>query len=182
MKKIIVFIIFILTSVNCYASTDLEILNANKLKALHIYHGYPDGTLGLDKNITRAEISNLMIRILGYQNVALNGSEKVKLKDVEKSTWYEQGVKNIVVLNIMQGYPDKSFKPQENISFAECVCLMVRTTKNDIGLKGTWPNNYITKAKALGIIGSNNNTSPTKKLTRGEVATILYNTLNVPIK
>ena len=54
------------------------------LKSSGVVKGYPDGSLGLEKNITRAEIAVVLTQIKG---VNAKASGKQVFKDLEKDHW-----------------------------------------------------------------------------------------------
>jgi hypothetical protein len=163
-----------------YGTTDDEYFAGNQLKQLSILEGYPDGTLKLEKPISRSEVATIMVRVRGYEDVEINLEGK-NFTDVSGDYWAFQYIQNAYKLYIIQGYPDNSFKPKNNISYAEVVAIMVNTLGYRELITGDWPYNYINKAKELGVIPAESNIDPTKIITRGEMALIVYDTLLVKI-
>lgn len=178
-KYIIALIILVqIFSVNLFAATDEENYAGNQLKILGILKGYSDGSLQLDNNIIRSEVAALTVRILGYDDTIIVGDEK-EFSDVIKDNWAFNSIQNAYKLSIINGYPDGKFKPQNNITYAEVITIMVNALGKGNNLTGAWPDNYINKAKALGIISQDDTTDPNKVVTRGEMAVIVWNTLLV---
>lgn len=159
-----------------FAATEDEVYAGNQLSILGLLKGYDDGSLKLDNNITRAEVATLTIRMLGYENTVVVGNEK-NFKDVSKNFWGYNNVQNAYKLNIMQGYPTDDFKPNNNITYAEVVAIMVNSLGKGKDLTGTWPNNYLDKGKELGIIPKTSTVSANKVVTRGEMSVIIWSTL-----
>lgn len=178
MKIIAIVISVQVFSVNLFAATDEENYAGNQLKILGILKGYSDGSLQLDNNIIRSEVAALTVRILGYDDTIIVGDEK-EFTDVNKDYWAFNSIQNAYKLSIIKGYPSGEFKPQSNITYAEVITIMVNALGEGSNLTGDWPDNYIDKAKLLGIISQNDTTDPGKVVTRGEMAVIVWNTLLV---
>ncbi|NLK97163.1 MAG: S-layer homology domain-containing protein [Epulopiscium sp.] len=185
LKKIQIILFVIVLSVvsfkPSFAATDSQIQAGNKLRTLKILAGYEDGSLRLDNHITRAEIATILVRVLGYENTIIVGMEEQKFKDVKDSHWASSNIKKAAKLGLITGYPDGSFKPNQDITYAEITAMMVRITKQDKNLEGVWPYNYINKGRQLGIV-QEENINFNQKVTRGTVAELLWNTLLVKIK
>lgn len=182
-RKIItlILVITIVLSFNgAYAATDVEIKAANQLFILDIYRGYSDGSLKLDNNINRAEMTSLLIRTLGYEDKNIEPDKSKSFKDIKDDYWAKKNIEKAVSLKLVTGYEDSTFRPQNNISFSEVMALMVRAVyKGEV--TGNWPYNYIDKAKELGIIENDDTTDPNQIVTRGQVALFIWKTLLVDI-
>lgn len=178
LKKLIVWgmIWSLMLSVNVCAATDEEVYAGNQLKTLGIYKGYEDGSLRLDQQISRGEVATLIVRTLALENVTLSGAD-FDFKDVPKSYWGYLNVQNAYKKGIVHGYPDNSFKPGYNITYAEVVAIMVNTLGYGTNITGAWPDNYLNQAKAIGLIPQDSTVSPVKVVTRGEMATIVWSGL-----
>lgn len=147
-----------------------------KLNQLKLMLGYPDGSLGLERNITRAEFTVLLMRMLGYQEI-----------DVQDAYFTDIGnhwAKNMIALARMQGivagYPDKTFKPDQPISRVEAQAMLLRVLGYSNAMKGTWPYNVLVKAAEIGlakdVMGSYNGSA-----SRGDVAVYIDNALEIPL-
>lgn len=182
-KRLIALILLFICTLNLFSlgsfgATDQETYTGNQLRILGILKGYSDGSLKLDSNINRAEVAALTVRILGYENTIIVGNEK-NFTDVEKAYWAYNNIQNAYKLSIIMGYPTGIFKPKNNISYAEVITIMVNSLGQGTNLEGTWPENYIDKAKTLGIIPTDSTVDSSKIVTRGEMAVIVWNTLLV---
>lgn len=183
MKKIFtmivtIAIVFNMVNIHITAATEEETYAGNQLRILGVLRGYSDGTLKLDNSIVRAEVAALTVRILGYENALVVGKEK-DFTDVKTNFWAFNDIQNAFKLGVISGYPTGEFKPQNNITYAEVITIMVNALGENKDLVGTWPTNYLDKGKALGIIPVNSTVSPSKIVTRGEMAVIIWNTLLV---
>ncbi len=157
------------------------------LKSSGVVKGYPDGSLGLDKNITRAEIAVVLSQIKG---VNVKASGKQVFKDLDKNHWaraYVEAacqIKNPQGIPAIAGYPDGSFKPSNNITYAEILKILVAANKADLTSsdvdKATWPSSWINWANSMGIIGPNSgigNINPNDYAPRGDVFVMIFNSL-----
>lgn len=170
---------FSMLSINIIGANDEERYAGNQLKILGILHGYEDGSLRLDNNIVRGEVAALVVRILGYGKSTEVTGENKNFTDLATNYWGYKEVQNAYKLKIINGYPDDSFRPNNNISYAEVVAIMVNALGQNKNLTGAWPDNYLNKGKELGVIPKNSTVAADKKVTRGEMAVIVWNTLLV---
>lgn len=95
-----------------------------------IVNGYPDGTFGGDKNITREEMATLIKRFIeAYQG----STENVKFgnaatfKDFSKvSGWAKSNVEWVGKVGLFQGDTEKNYNPQSNATRAEIAVVIER--------------------------------------------------------
>ncbi len=153
--------------------------SVGKLNALGILEGYPDGTFKPDQNITRAEFAKIACYVIGVQAAADLSKGSTRFKDV-KATHWASGVINIASeKGLIKGYPDGTFKPEANVSYAEAITILVRA----LGLgpvvegKGTWPANYLSKASETGITDDVSGLVGNEKAIRGTIAQLSMNAL-----
>lgn len=174
--------VFFLPATSYAAGRDQKIAD---LKSEGLVTGYPDGSLGLDKPISRAEVSVLLTHMTGNR---VKGPGKQIFKDVPSSHWASgyvqtanrlknpQGVRTIV------GYPDGSFRPENPVSNAEIIKMMTVSAKKNLTpadvKTASWPSSWIDWAKDLGIIGPGSdvgNLDPQAPASRGDVFVMIYN-------
>lgn len=85
-----------------------------------------------DRNITRAEMCRMVVRALN--EVASDGNTTF-VDDTEISVEFKCYVKKAVELNIVNGYPDNSFKPDNTVTRAEAskiIAVSRETMKNEV--------------------------------------------------
>lgn len=165
--------------------------NNEKIETLQkagIITGYPDGSLGLDKPITRAEIAVILTKIKGE---LIEKNDQQIFNDVGKGHWAKfyvenaSQIKNPQGISAIVGYPDGSFKPSNQITYAEILKILVAASKPDLTsadvAESTWPSSWIAWANSMGIIGPNSgieNPEPNKFAPRGHVFTMVYNAMS----
>ncbi|HAE42294.1 MAG TPA: hypothetical protein DCG34_05160, partial [Clostridiales bacterium] len=181
MKKIILVIALILAlSVGTAYAVEFSDIKDTKyeeavefLSAYGIINGYPDGTFRPDKPITRGEVSKIATYMLGYGDFAKNmASNYTDMTD----HWATRYVDIANAFDIVQGYLDGSFGPDNNITYSEAVTMVVRTLGyTDASLPGSWPYDYYIKAGDLGI--ADGIPISAGDATRGDMALMVYRTL-----
>lgn len=167
-------------NISVFASKDNGIEKVNFLKEKGIIDGYPDGSLGLEKNLKRSEITKILVYSLGNKNKAieLQGKE-IPFSDVGKDYW-ANGVISYAKnnMNLISGYPDGTFKGEKNITNAELLKILVCQKKNlklsEIN-NAKWPYDWIKWAEEENICGKNIN--PNSFALRKDAFQYLYNTI-----
>lgn len=191
MKKVSVFLaIILLVLIILPAEKVYAIEPSDKVDALvkaGLVQGYPDGTLGLDRPITRAEISVILTR-LKANNIESSG--KVIFKDVPKSHWAFDyinracQIKNSQGIPAIVGYPNGRFKPSKNISYGEILKILVAATKDDLTSddvkSSSWPVSWILWAGEMGLFGYDAGVDmiyPDETANRQDVFVMIYNAM-----
>lgn len=151
--------------------------------------GYEDGSMGYDKNITRAEITRLLVLANGNEDLAnsLQGSMKL-YTDVDTKHW-ANGVISVGTtrpsdankIAMLAGYPDKSFKPDQNVTYAELAKMLVVLVKKDLTedmvKNAKWATSWMLWAKELGILEDIDVKDSNAFATRADAFTMVYNAL-----
>ena len=151
--------------------------------------GYEDGSMGYDKNITRAEITRLLVLANGNEELAnsLQGSMKL-YTDVDTKHW-ANGVISVGTtrpsdankIAMLAGYPDKSFKPDKNVTYAELAKMLVVLVKKDLTedmvKNAKWATSWMLWAKELGILEDVKIEDSNAFATRADAFTMVYNAL-----
>jgi len=153
------------------------------LKEKNYVTGYEDGTMGLEKNITRAEMATILVRAKDKQSAA-DGLKGVpsRFSDMYVGHWANGYVNLAVGDNIIKGYTNGKFMPARNISNAEAVTMIVRATgvltkAEDDLLNANYPYSYINKAKEIGLLKGVNIANFQEMATRENVFKMVYNYL-----
>jgi hypothetical protein len=89
--------------------------------------GYPDGSFQPDNPATRAEFANMVIKALRQENSPL--LETFTFTDVPTDHWADRTIQRAVAFGLIKGFPDGTFKPEDNISKAEAVAIIVSALK-----------------------------------------------------
>lgn len=91
-----------------------------------VISGYPDGTFGGYRSITRAELVKILSELL---NMDVTGSVRydVSLSDIS-GHWAENHIKAFVAAGYILGYPEGDFRPDKAVTRAEAVIILNRIT------------------------------------------------------
>ena len=125
--------------------------------------------------------------ILGLALTALTGGglqvwamPEMTFSDIRPTDWHAGYVMTLSSLDVVRGYSDSTFKPNETISKAEFIVLAVKARYDDIvpASGEHWAMSYILKAEALGAIDSGGavELEMNATITREEAARILVKT------
>ena len=145
--------------------------------------GYPDGTFGPDRNMTRAEVAQMFYALLNDQNVPAT----VSFSDVPDGAWYADAVETLASLGMFTGYPDGTFHPNSTITRAEFAAAALsfadmapsaRCSFPDVSAQD-WFYPYVASAAEYGWIGGypDGTFHPSGSITRAEVAVIVNHML-----
>jgi hypothetical protein len=186
-KKIINKFIIILVSIlflsviQVYAAVDtaLEESNAASLVKLQLMKGDENGNLKLQDKVSRCEFTTLVIRMLGREGDTNIDSIKNEFTDVSQKHWAYNNIKIGIKHGLINGYEDKTFRPDNNVNFTEARAIIVRALGYEPYLKGKWPENVINKSKEIGL-EHNIDLPDDKEITRGEATVLIYNSLIIP--
>lgn len=96
--------------------------------------GYPDGTVGPDKTITRAEAATMFYNLLADKT----GDAKT-FTDVPANQWYAKAVMTLAGKGVISGYPDGTFKPDASITRAEFVTMAMNFANAEKGTACSFP-------------------------------------------
>ena len=177
MKKIFI-IFFSMLLVFSVSFGDIKESSADVLVKMGLLSGYPDGTLKLENNITRAEFCSLIIRMVGKNEAPLEN----RFRDVKESHWAYGVINRAAELGYLRGYEDGSFRPSNNITYAESCSILINLLGYKNEVTGVWPNNVTEKAKELNLNKKVEELEASHIMTRGEVSVMLVNSMNVKFK
>jgi hypothetical protein len=151
------------------------------VQSQQIVQGYSDGTYRPDISINRAEFTKIIIGAVYNSSVIDNCIQEkteatnnaVFFPDVPKTAWFAKYVCTAKVNGIIQGYPDGTFKPANNINFVEAAKIIANGFKYQTSTDQPWYKPFV-------IALQDKNAIPTsiisfeKSITRGEMAEMIY--------
>lgn len=152
----------------------------------NIINGYDDGSFRAGNNITRAELTKMLVTAFNIDG----NDNSYSFTDVSDGSWYFDYVKKASSVGIITGYLGL-FNPDGNITRQDAALMVYRSLeKNGKQLSGTSQFNddtaiaaYASDAvKALGGAGiltgdTNGNFNPTAPITRAEIAAVVCRAL-----
>lgn len=149
--------------------------------------GYPDGTFRPNGSMTRSEAAAIFARLISEKKgEAISG--KATFTDVSSKEWYHSYIGYLEKYNIIKGYSDKTFRPNEAVTRAEFVAMTVRyhSLFNEVKTSGYtvkytdvknsyWAYSDIAYAKHIGWLNgySDGSFRGDNDITRAEVVTVV---------
>ncbi|GMK43942.1 hypothetical protein PghCCS26_10690 [Paenibacillus glycanilyticus] len=98
-----------------------------------VISGYPDGTFHPDQKITRAEMVAILSKILILQS---NSGEANTFIDVTPQYWANTMIEEAAAAGIIQGKGENRFAPNDNLTRAEALTVILRVMKKDPVISG----------------------------------------------
>jgi hypothetical protein len=134
----------------------------------NIISGYPDGTFKPENRINRAEFTKIVVG--ATRDGEIDGSNC--FPDVQDE-WFSSFVCTAKENGTIGGYPDGTFRPSDEVNFAEAAKIVVGAFGLEVGDGDNWYEPYI---QALGDAGAIPLSigSLDEKITRGEMAEMVY--------
>lgn len=155
------------------------------LKDAGILSGNADGTFRPNDGINRAEFAKVMLLAIHKEPKSARGGV---FSDVPKNEWFAPYVETAAELGIIEGYPDGSFRPANNINRAELFTMLARsfngshlsekTYFSDVP-QNIWYETAAQFAKEKKLLDFGNQFEPGKIMTRAEVAEAVFRVLNL---
>lgn len=154
------------------------------LPHIQYFEGYEDGNFRPENSITRAEAATIFARIL-TSKTKLDYEYNDQFTDVDKDAWYASGVAYLADNEIIKGYTDGTFRPNQEITRAELASIAksLAASKgsdaveslNFVDTEGHWAKELIKELAEKGIVkGYEDETfKPDYDITREEVATLV---------
>ncbi|CEQ30586.1 glucan endo-1 [[Clostridium] sordellii] len=145
-------------------------------------NGYEDGTFRPDSSITRAEFVKLVNKYFGFNN-----KEDIKFSDINTNDWYYKDICIASKAGYINGYEDKTFKPNKTITREEVskILISIKNKQDNVYDKlnkypdknkvSNWAKPYVEGAIEQGYLKGNDLglLNPTNNITRAESVTIL---------
>ncbi|BAY16694.1 hypothetical protein NIES21_25250 [Anabaenopsis circularis NIES-21] len=168
---------------NFWAKSYIEALASQNIIA-----GFPDGTFKPNEPVTRAQFATIITK-------ALNPSAKrsaINFQDVPSNFWAFAAIKSAYQSQFVSGYPDGSFKPQQQIPRVQALVALANglgLTANNQNIIGFYNDAAQIPNYALGPVAAATSRQlvinyptvkqldPNRQATRAEVAAFVYQAL-----
>ena len=157
-----------------------------ELVALNVVTGYEDGTYKPENNITRAEVTKLVVAAMGprfLENAEAAGGKDTEFSDVPGTHWAAGYVSTGVANSFIAGMGDGTFAPEENVTYAQVVKMIIAAMgyTSICEKQGGYPNGYLSVASSQGVTAGVTSNGADSIVTRGQVAQLLDNAVKIPI-
>lgn len=157
-------------------------------RSVNILRGYQDGTFKPGNRINRAEMAQLITSPLfinrkGLEDCSTNALRAdrptaVVFKDVHKDIWFASPICIATKRGLVDGYPDRTFRPSEPIIAAEAAKMVINTFVSNFKADRTddkWYQPYMERLRELKSLPKTVK-SHDQIMTRGEVVEMIYRT------
>ncbi len=117
-----------------------------------VVSGTGSGLFKPDNIITREQFVKMVVVGVGLGDSAAKSKGKTPFSDLDPGKWSTGYVRTALANGFISLSPDKKFYPYKDITFAQACTIAVQALGfKQKELSGTWPQNYINKAKELGL-------------------------------
>ncbi|MFC1615794.1 S-layer homology domain-containing protein [Patescibacteria group bacterium] len=140
-----------------------------------IVNGYPDGTYQPEGLINRAEFTKIIAEAQYFDDdiAACLGYWGSDFPDVPESEWFAPYVCITAINGVIDGYPDGTFKPTNNINFVEAAKILTLIYDFVPRTTDIWYQGYVEVMNEQGATPTSI-TSFNQLITRGEMAEMVY--------
>ncbi len=192
MKKVIILTILVLTLIfsSCYAEVfndldnepleeniAIDLLSDISFDGNYVMLGYPDNGFGPNRSIERAQFAQIMLTVTG--NVAATENvTSTSFSDVPNTHWAYKYIEAAHSLGLVYS-SGETFGPEEAITYQEILYGLVNALgyKDVVESAGSYPAAWLTKADELQLTRNTTNVTASAQATRGNLATLIFNTL-----
>ena len=163
------------------AADDSNLLYINYINAREIIAGFPDGTFGPEKGLTRAQAAVIISKAA---NLETGSPNDISFNDVKPEHWAAGYIAAAVKSGYLQGMGNGSYRPDQPLSRAQAISLIMRLSRqedsqaalpalNDMNVSH-WAARSMAMAIDAGmIVPQNNNIRPEQDITRGDICRAL---------
>ena len=153
------------------------------LSSLDMLKGYEDGTFKPEGDITRAEFAMVVCRLLGYGATAEVPASYAPFNDVPADHWASGAIALAAQQGIVNGYGDGNFGPEDNVTYEQAIKMVVAALGQTIVAEanGGYPGGFQIVAAQAGILDGITDGKAGVAASRGVVAQLAYNALEVPM-
>ncbi len=161
----------------------------NTLNIMGIINGYPDGTFGPEKNVTRAEFTAMLMRTLNLGSLGATTAAELPFTDVDDNdssiNWSIPNINTAYGMGIINGYEDATFRPNANVAYEEAIKMIVCTlgygADVDVSLS-PWYANFIAIANQIGLTKNASKLGGAETpASRACIAQLLYDCLEIKL-
>ncbi len=137
--------------------------------------------MNFKKKFVNTKLLAIMILAMALSPISVfsqNHTQSVELEiefhDVTGEEWFIDYVSKLVTLDLIEGYPDKTFRPNGQITVAEFIKITVESLSYyQEGTSGVWFDPYVSKAIELELIEEDEFENYNRPITRKEMTKII---------
>ncbi len=155
--------------------------SAKILGALEIMVGdYESGNFRPEDSLRRSEFAKVAVATLGLSDVAAGSNAPTIFPDVVSNHWANGFINVAVNQGLVIGDENGNFRPDDSISFAEAITVLVRMLGYEpvAETKGSWPTGHLVTASEIGVTKGISSSADVAVI-RGVIAQLIYNSLTI---
>lgn len=194
LKKVISSVAVLAMSASCFTAFAADFSDVadtaayktaiDELVALKIVNGYEDGTFKPDNEITRAEVTKMVVAAMGPSYTAAAESSAATSDFSDCANHWAKGYINVgVAQKFINGMGDGTFSPDTNVTYAQITKMLVAALGYTSAAEGAggYPNGYLQVGASTGITAGVSGLNADTNVTRAQVAQLIDNALDTPI-
>ncbi len=127
-------------------------------------------------------MKKIVLIIISVLLIATSSFGNSPFSDISDNAWYFKWVNDLIEQNITSGYPDGTFRPDNQLKRIELLSFTMKSLGYDLAVsEGYWGQNIIDKALEIKVIEETDLmvTEPDGYITREETARVIYNAYKV---
>jgi hypothetical protein len=164
-------------------SFDPSLLKPGETPAIYYYDQNKQEWVNLGGIVSGNTITVEVDHFTQFAVLAQAKAPETALTDIS-GHWAENNIRELVALGAIGGYPDKTFKPDNNITRAEFVSILVKSFKLEpkngktfADTIGHWAQDSIATAASYGIVNGYDESTfgPNDTITREQMAAMIVN-------
>ena len=151
-----------------------------ELSSKDIINGFPDGTFRPNENVTRAQFAKLVVEVCKLEQGS--STAVASFSDVDMDNWAYDYIYTAVANKIVVGYPDGTFRPDNDVTYEEIMTMIIRALgmEKEINTNDSdWSIGYMHAAEIAGLLKNMEYLDSSNTATRGETAIALRNMLTL---
>ena len=153
------------------------------LVARGIVDGYTDGTFKPEDTISRAEFCKMVVYSIGMGETSQGAVTETGFPDVAADFWAAGVIKVARDMNIINGYDDGTFKPDEKVTYDQAIKMVVCAKSEKFATaaqkNGGFPTGYRKVATAYNFVKNITDGVYNDPAKRGTIAKLIDNMLNI---
>lgn len=123
---------------------------ATRLAHFNIMVGDETGSFAASREITRAEMTKIVVAMQGLADAAALSQGATPFADVAADHWASGYINVAYDQGMVKGTSATTFDPDRKVTYQEALTMIVRAC-GYVNLQGSWPANYVSKAAQIGV-------------------------------
>jgi hypothetical protein len=119
-------LVFLLQGIPAIAQESDSPNPIDRVVAARLMSPYPDGEFRPERVLSRAELASILVRTFNLENRRASQREPIATQDVPPSHWAYNDIQLVLKNNIMMGYREGRFFPNQRVTRAEAFSIFAQ--------------------------------------------------------